>query len=134
MKPPGRVAILAVVFLCLISLNGCRKFRAKKAIVYVPTQETVEQFGDGRFELATTTQGTVLRDIKAHRTLLSHVVGWLEENGRVYAKNKDGVYVVLDPDADTWESYSTLNDMPEDDHAAASRIVHRSTFAPHGGL
>jgi hypothetical protein len=132
--PPGRAILLAVALLCLVSGASCGNVRKKKAIVYLPTQETVEQFGDGRYELAATGRGTILRDIKSSRTLLAQVVGWLEDNGRIYLKGQDGTFLVLDPDADSWESYRTMDDVPEEDREAASRIPRRATFAPTGGL
>ena len=130
----GRVVVVSFVLGCLILGAGCGKIRKKKPMAYLPSQETVEQFGDGRFELATTTQGTILRDLKTHRTLIARVVGWVEDNGRLYFKNKDDAYLVLDPDADTWDVYASLDDVPEDDRDAASRVTRQATFVPHGGL
>ena len=107
--------LIALLVLCLAA--GCGK--AKKKKLFLPSNETVEQFGDGRFEVRRTESRKALYDNRSARPLFQDVRAYLEEEEYVYTVNIKNEYCLLNTETGEWTVFHGLNEVPED---------HRDTF------
>ena len=111
----GRYLLIALVILPL--LTGCVK--AKKKKLYLPSNETIEQFGDGRYEIRQTGSRQALYDIKQARPLFQDVRAYREEEYWVYLANIKNHYCLLNTETGDWSVFPGLNEVPEE---------HKDTF------
>jgi hypothetical protein len=111
----GKHLLIALVVLCLVA--GCG--RAKKKKLFLPSNETVEQFGDGRFEVRRTESRQGLYDNRSARPLFQDVRAYLEEEEYVYAVNIKNEYCLLNTETGEWAVFHGLNEVPEE---------HKDTF------
>ncbi len=111
----GKYLLIAMMILSLAA--GCGKVRKKK--LFLPSNETVEQFGDGRFEVRRTESRQTLYDNKSARPLLRDIRAYLEEDDWVYTVNIKNEYCLLNTETAEWSVFRNLNDVPEE---------HKDTF------
>ena len=116
---------LLIALLLLSLLPACGKMRKKK--VYLPSNETVEQFGDGRYEIRRTESRQSLYDNKSDRTLFQDVRNraFLEEEDWVYLLNLKNEYGLLNTDTGTFEVFRSLNLVPEEHRDAFLKLSSR---------
>jgi hypothetical protein len=113
--PMGKYLLIALLILPLVT--GCAK--AKKKKLFLPSNETVEQFGDGRFEIRRTESRQTLYDSKLARPLFQDVRAYLEEDDWIYTVNIKNKYCLLNTESGDCSIFCSLNDVPEE---------HKATF------
>lgn len=111
----ARTLLVTLVLICLVT--GCG--RAKKKRLFLPSNETVQQFGDGRFEIRRTESRQVLYDNRTAKPVFPDVRAYLEEEEYVYTVNIKNEYCLLNTDTGEWAVFPALNEVPED---------HKETF------
>jgi hypothetical protein len=103
---------LLIALLILPLAGGCGK--AKKKKLFLPSNETVEQFGDGRFEIRRTGSRQMLYDSKSARPLFPDVRAYLEEDDWVYTVNIKNEYCLLNTESGDYTVFRGLNDVPDE--------------------
>ena len=108
---------LLLTLVVLTLLPGCVK--AKKKKLFLPSNETIEQLGDGRFEIRQTESRQTLYDNKLGRPLFQDVRAYREEDYWVYAVNIKNQYGLLNTESGDWTLFRSLNEVPDE---------HKATF------
>jgi hypothetical protein len=117
----GKYLLIALMILPLAT--GCAKGKKKK--LFLPSNETVEQFGDGRFEIRQTESRQTLYDSKLARPLFQDVRAFREEDDWVYTVNIKNQYCLLNTESGDCSVFRGLNDVPEEHKAAFLKLSSR---------
>jgi hypothetical protein len=117
----GKYLLIALVILPLVT--GCVK--AKKKKLFLPSNETIEQFGDGRFEIRQTESRQTLYDSKLSRPLFQDVRAYREEDDWIYLVNIKNRYCLLNTESGEWSVFPCLNDVPEEHKATFLKLASK---------
>ncbi len=102
-----------IVVSCLL---GC------EAKVYTIGKNTIEAFGDGRFQIAKAARTVFLADRKEDKRIVEGVVDWLREGDWVYVLDRDSQYTILNYRTGEHDTFTTLREVPKPHRGVARRL------------
>jgi hypothetical protein len=99
-----------IVFLgCVAFLNGCGSYN------YEGSRDTVEMFGDGRYQVAEVSGSRhCIDDAKTKKIVVESIDKWKQSGGFAYAVGGYPFsYIVIDLSTNTLMHYATISKVPQ---------------------
>ena len=106
---------------CCVLLSACSRVKNP------PGRDTIDTFGDGRYEiLRSGTQGRIMYDSQTQTTISRDVIAWKRKGTLVYAISSDPErFILVDYTSGIVRKHERLEDVPLPEREVLERIEDR---------